>query len=382
MAILTARSVQSLLDESASFLTNNQVEALARRLNLPNQALAAEWELITLSAMSYVGTLIHEPPLAGTRRLDFQFDQPASGLKVVGDITTLSDDAIQKNSVDYLSRELPQFLDKRGIRGSLSVGIDCEAGTNDSIVPRLPDPHNFRRYIFDAPEFIEFVAKIRGDLSQTQQVRIDNDHAGLTIIYSPGQWRLTFRYSEIRLPRHPEKNVVFKALKDKSSQINASGHTHGDGWRCVVLCDGNCAALSGRSGWGTHSRNGIIASYLRRHKSLDLVVCLSVEEVARPFAPATRRSWEFVVDVLGGESCTAADAVQDLVKSALERLPVPVRHPVNAKHYVGRRFNSKVGLDGARGSSFGVTTFSVSSRALSSAVTSKPANGGHLKTGQ
>jgi|ERR1019366_2480270 hypothetical protein len=151
MALLTARSIQALLDESGTFLTAKQGEDLARRLNLPNQALAAEWELITLSALSYVGVVEHEPDFSGASRLDFRFLQPGTGLKLVGDITTLSDDRVQKNSVDFLLRELPKHLDKKGIRGHLSVGIDSEFGDHKSLLPRLPDPHQVKSYIFEDP---------------------------------------------------------------------------------------------------------------------------------------------------------------------------------------------------------------------------------------
>jgi hypothetical protein len=171
MALLTARSIQKLLDESSTFLTAKPGEDLARRLNLPNQALAAEWELIALSALSYVGVVEHEPRLSGATRLDVQFFQPGTGLKFIGDITTLSDDRVQKNSVDFLLQELPRYLDKKGIRGHLSVGIDCESGEHSSVLPRLPDPHIVKPYAFEVPAFRDFVASIRSDIAGTHHVR-------------------------------------------------------------------------------------------------------------------------------------------------------------------------------------------------------------------
>jgi hypothetical protein len=93
-------------------------------------------------------------------------------------------------------------------------------------------------------------------------------------------------------------------------------------------------------------------------------VCLSVEEVARPFSNDHRHSWAFKVDTFVGDSCESNTAIQDLFETALERLPVPVRHPINAKHYVTRRFGTDFRIDGIRGSSFGTSIFEVSSRAV------------------
>jgi hypothetical protein len=364
MAILTARSVQSLLDESCAFLTAKHVGDLATRLNNPVNALAAEWELIVLSAMSYIGVVEHEPQFAGSRRIDFLFDHATNGLRIVGDITSVSDAALQRNSVDYFSRALTAFLDRNGIKGRLSIGIDCVSGENDSVLPRLPNPHEMKPHIFASSEFRKFVSDIKGRLGETHQVRIDNGFAGLSIIYSPGRWGLTMRYSDIRSPRDIERNVLFNALKDKAAQISRSGHTRGDGFRCVVLCDGDCAALTHGKNWDTYSRDEIVLEYLRRHDSIDLVLCLTVREVAEPFSMDHRKPLTFALDVFAGDSGASSDVIEEMFAAALVRLPGPVRHPANAKHYVKRRSKSRFNADGIRGSNFGECHFNLSSRAV------------------
>ena len=52
-------------------------------------------------------------------------------------------------------------------------------------------------------------------------------------------------YREFTMPRDPVRNVLHRAIQDKHDQIKRSGHVAGEGWRCVILCDGNCAALTG-----------------------------------------------------------------------------------------------------------------------------------------
>lgn len=62
-----------LTQEASGFLSEEQVQCLVNRLNTSSEdALAADWELIVLSALSYVGTVQHEPDLGGTRKVNFR----------------------------------------------------------------------------------------------------------------------------------------------------------------------------------------------------------------------------------------------------------------------------------------------------------------------
>jgi hypothetical protein len=364
MAILTARSLEGVLQEASGFLSHEQLKRLLARLNRSEEdALAAEWELIVLAALSFVGIVQHEPPFGGNRKLDFQFAEPTTGVKLVGDVTSLCDSTIQKNSVEYLSSELSRRLELRGICGQISISVACELGENGVMLPRLPDPHEFRHYVF-GNEFAAFTHRIIANLARTHKLDINNKKAQLAIQYSPGQWTTMMTYRAIRSPRDITNNIIHHALGKKRKQIKDSGHPEGDGWRCIVLCDGDCVALSGRKTWDTHSAAEIVNQYLRNHRSLDLVVCLSVRERAAPFGNSREHQLEFDVEAFDGPKSRAADSIRQLFKSGLDRLPQPVRHPANAKSYLERRSNGKVFFDGRRGTSYSSHELSLSSRSV------------------
>jgi hypothetical protein len=361
MAILTSRAIQDLLDEATAFLNQEQGQSLVRRLNTKDStALEAEWELIILSALYREGDLVHEPLLGGSSKLDFSFEHADTGLKVAGDVTALSDDAIERSTTGYLTETLIKRLDKEDVHGQISIEFDYEESA-DAIRPRLPFPQEFSRYVFGA-EFQEFVRAVRANPSGIHHMKVNNAKAGLWVSYAPGPWRHTMRSRNIRMPRNPAKNVVYNALQDKKDQIKKSGHLQKDGLRCIVLCDGACAALTMRKSWETQSKNEIVPTFLAKTKSVDIVACVSVQDAT--VGSSSKRKFEFAVDVFERPNLGVAGYFQMILEEALNQLPSPVCNVVSAKRHIERKFGPFFIYDGARGSSYGVGHFEVSSRAV------------------
>jgi hypothetical protein len=280
-------------------------------------------------------------------------------LKIVGDVTALSDDEVLVNSVDYLSSELNRRLGMLGIRGQTMISVVVGAvGPGGSVRPRLPHPHEFRRYVFNQ-EFVAFAKGIIANPGGAHVLEINNQKAELSVRFSPGAWTTMINYRDFRMPRDIVNNIIYHALRKKHDQIKGAGHTEGDGWRCVVLCDGNCAALTGRKSWENHSSAEIISQYLTKHPSLDLVARISVQENSQ-----TGGQLGFAVEVFDGPKSRVADSVRQLFKAGLDRLPRPVRTPVNAKYYIEQRSRGNVFLEGRGGTSYGGHEFTLSSRTL------------------
>jgi len=211
-------------------------------------------------------------------------------------------------------------------------------------------------------DFHNFTRAVRAHPAEVHHLKIDNAKAGLSISYAPGLWRHTTRSRDVRMPRNLTKNVVYSALRDKKDQIKRSGHQEGDGYRCIVLCDGACAALTMRKSWETQSKNEIIPYFLSKTKSVDLVACVSVQE-ATPSVPMKRR-FEFNVEVYERAGLGVEGYVQMILDQALNDLPNPVCSVANAKRRIDRKFGPFFIYDGARGSSYGVKHFDMSSRAV------------------
>jgi hypothetical protein len=121
MAILTRRGLIEPLDEAPVNTELLKKHFICRLNALDDQSLATEWELIILNALSRVGLVDYEPALGGTSNLDFKFTA-TSGLRLIGDVTYLSDDeAIRTNPIQSLADEIQRRMGKLGIRGELLI---------------------------------------------------------------------------------------------------------------------------------------------------------------------------------------------------------------------------------------------------------------------
>jgi hypothetical protein len=137
----------------------------------------------------------------------------------------------------------------------------------------------------------------------------------------------------------------------------------GDGWRCVVLCDGDCAALTDQKGLDSFSARDIATRYLSKHRSLDLVACVSIKERIDHGG-----GLEFSVEAFDGPNSRAADSIRQLFRAGLARLPRPVRTAENAKYYLQQKSGSGVLLGDYTNSSYRQSyeaeEFTFSSRAV------------------
>lgn len=85
--------MQKCIDHLANVIDAEQLTNIAHRLNRRgDQRLPAMWELVILNALSRVGRLRHEVPLADGSRPDFELEVDVDGessLLIVGDITAV-----------------------------------------------------------------------------------------------------------------------------------------------------------------------------------------------------------------------------------------------------------------------------------------------------
>ena len=112
--------MQRCIGRLASVVGSSQMGSVVDRLNARgDQRLSAMWELVILDAMSRVGKLRHEVPLANGSRPDFELATEADGgreLLVVGDITAVSDAWLdEQNPVNVLFEE----VGRRGVGSAL-----------------------------------------------------------------------------------------------------------------------------------------------------------------------------------------------------------------------------------------------------------------------
>lgn len=72
MALLARRAIQTLIDDFSG--PPEGLRGLVNRLNgEPREAIAAEWELIIISALDRVGLIAYEPTFGGASNAGFPF---------------------------------------------------------------------------------------------------------------------------------------------------------------------------------------------------------------------------------------------------------------------------------------------------------------------
>ena len=342
LAVLSRRSIQGLVDESTRFLKPDQIRHLVGRLNSPSKksladVLVAEWELIFLSGLAAVGAVEHESGPEGQRRLDVGFEAP-SGVTLTADVRLVSDaNAEQENPARVFHSELlkrTQELNNRGIKGTLSFrvgdGISHTEGGRAKVKLSLPHQHDFKKYAFG--EFPEFVERIAANPHKVHHLTVRNEKADLAFVFSPGAIFSTASHKPYSLPSDVEANIIYNALKKKSTQIKDAAGKTSQGNRGVIICDGGCALLRPQ-GSGTHySVEQIIFHFLRKHGSIDFVCVADVKNStdSKPFIPSSMPPiWRFDVRVYSADSLLASE-LEALFERAVNSLPRPCRSGRNA----------------------------------------------------
>lgn len=329
MSLISRRSIQDLLDED--FLTPEKRAELVHKLNGPLEGvLPAEWELIVLSGLARVGTLTFAAKKDGAADLDVLFDS-LSGLKIAGEVTVLSDDAVvRRNPIDSLIRECRRRLDEKRIRGTVEISLKDvrSADRYRKIELALPAPHEFRRFVFN-DDFEGFTRRILKDPNGTHALEISNQKAQLKFVYCYGAHRTFVYYPEFQAPRDLVRNPLFNRLKAKSKQIKRAALAGGDPARGILVCDGGSSLF--RLGVGNaYSFADIAKHFLRQKSTLDFIGAVSVTNwltVGRPV-------YAYKVDVYERHDQGIASVVREVLSEALATVPLPIRLPVNAANHL------------------------------------------------
>jgi hypothetical protein len=329
--------------------------------------LAAEWELIMLSALARVGVVEYEPALGGDANLDFTFSDSA-GLNLTGDITMLSDDdVLRRNPVNKLADEVWQRLNERRLRGGLHITIEANTGPpsgKDEVLLMLPAPHEFKAYIFDAA-FDQFVRNIAANPNREHTHAVRNSKARLSITFRPGRPTTTISHLDFRSPRDIVRNPLYNRLAKKLNQIKKSGHISQDGLRGVLVCDGGSSLFAPFTvGVGTFGLTQIAHHFLRKTKSLHFVAAITVKDTRTALSPG---GFDFDVRIIDRTGEALDGLVGSVLREGLRTLPRPIRSPPNARLHVERQLShglATLDFSDAQGATLSDQTISLSARAV------------------
>lgn len=287
MAIFSRRDIQTVINRLSCKLTRQQLDVAVNRLNSTAiQSIAAQWEVVVLSAFQACGRIIHEGDLGGRTRPDILFRLGQSGnLEFLTDVATVSDkNTREENPYEDFRDAIDRFLFERGhIAAGLDIQVEhTEEGEYTKRKIRLALPRKEEMDGFIGRELGQFLREISGDADRDNHFRYNKDGIRFTIRYNASEKRYASGGHICYTVPHSTRNVLTNALISKGKQLERSGY---QGMKGIVICDGGCDALNERSRVnGAYGCQELVEGYLKQHPFILWVLVLRIEQTHGIFA--------------------------------------------------------------------------------------------------
>jgi len=328
VAIFSRRSLQRMLQYSATYVPEPRRQAYVRALNKGEpSSLSVEWELALLWGFGHVAQLAHEPENSGPDLVirTSESDPPV----LVADVTAVSDRGIKDaNPHEESEHQLKLEIKRHKLRaGRFTYEISSETRGSyqeRTVVLRLPPKG-------ELPQV--FKKEIRPFFKEIQQ-RPDEKHVYAApprlgefwITYNPSQQYFRGGYTVYRKPKSLTRNPVFNALKTKAKKLRDSGF---DTTKGVFMCDGGCKLLSESSDY-----ERIADELFRDYSTVDFIAVLTIQR--RHSDRARDRIYCVLSSILTNEDGAhpLTDDSRKIIESAIARIPSADWPPESAIHWL------------------------------------------------
>jgi hypothetical protein len=335
MALFSRRTLQRILSENASFMTEKQNSNIRDLLNKPHENyLATEWEQVILNATSKFGAVQYEPQL-GCSKPDLVFRSTDGSLEFIADVTAPSDQGFHDlNPVDTFEEEFWRLLRKNNwTAGGFDIRTDAHTkvvyrGADDRIRLKLPARAKWDEEIFNS-RFYAFLRNVRKQPEQRHQFDAVSSATGVHISYDParrgfyGATHLAFTLAMAR-----DRNPVYSALKSKGDQIKGARY---EGMAGIFLCDGGCQMVSTYQGSSSFSVDDVIQYFFRQFDSVWFVTVFGVKESNGHVSVQTK------LHPSPKKHGTDFSHLKQIVEKISRSLPEPQRSPYGARYRVKAR---------------------------------------------
>jgi len=281
MPLFSRRTLQRLVHENCSFLTDRQSQTHIDRLDdIAQLSFAYEWEVVLLNVLNKVGRVAHEKEL-GTRKPDVLFTSRSSpDVTFIADIVTVSDEGLEKEQpVKAFERELHQHLLKFGLRlNSFSVFFNRLEATRHGERPKVKVPKRNRlRLDYFNNDFKQFLSRVMRNPRVPDRYIVKTRDVDVWLEYNPTQ-----RFSSMTLPAHDitydlVRNPVYYALHNKAKKLREAQFS---GTRGIILCDGGSAMFHFRKTSSYQlffATDKVIKEFFRQNNSIAFVLLIVIE---------------------------------------------------------------------------------------------------------
>lgn len=316
MPFFARRTLQRLLTECLPILPAARVSALANAFNSDHKSsLAAQWELVLISALRSLGRLEYEPDTGGGRKLDLVLHSSLNAVPVGLEITAVSDDHNRMlHPFDAFQQELARRIEKVGLKPAgfhSEIGaIVVTHGKKRRYVMGVPRPSAFADF-FDR-EFDTFLRDIARDGRTSRSFRRWSDSSQVEITYTPYEEYMTASYAggddnDVR------DNSVFRAAEDKAAQIRGSGFGGPAG---IVVCDAGAPLFRQDPHSYQVNLQRSLTAFLAEHQEVSFII--AVRTRVRNVSFKGRKP---PVEVYVNATSSCSDQLCDALRSLGEQLP-------------------------------------------------------------
>lgn len=334
--IFPRRYIQVCLDTLRPILSIDQHSDLVRKLNQKRpERLPAMWEAVTLAWFTNLPEFAHEEALENGRRPDFQFVLPETGIRVVGDITSVSDKGPKKdNPIEQLIADIGRIAKQYGSDlTQFHVQVD-----SDTV-----GEYRKRKVILKLPKGSDHARFLKNELTPYIKERLEAEDYGHKKTFASGDYNIevTFnaksQYASYGHPSftsvlHIDRNPVWNALKAKADQLRGAPSL---ALRLLILCDGGCEAMRERGLGQNLGRDEIVRGFLKRETGIDIVIAMTVKDQLSPMGQSSRVhhwSWSAKDTWLqaGPINQTVATEIQAIFNAFGNAIPKPASNPESA----------------------------------------------------
>ncbi len=317
MAIFTRREIQKRLCSFKRIAGKRKARQIVNLLNMdskkPNEkrhleSLAAEWEIVVVSAFAELGTTKHEKLISNGKRPDISFTD--HDISLMCDVFAVSDaQQDQKNPIDefgeIVRRNWNKYGPQRGGLGWRVEAVDLKPPKSPSTQPpswnpihlssrlrpinrgsitrlMLPPVDDLRAYL--EPKIIPWFKHLQKSSGDRKTLVVNEQYdrdtvSRFSITYNPESTNIAGSYPSYTSVSDMEWHLLWRRLNEKSIQFSGALE---EAPRVLFICDNDCDALktSRVHGVSDYHLDEVINHFWRRPETPGCLSWITEEEIS------------------------------------------------------------------------------------------------------